>query len=781
VCKNHARYRTGKAFAFVSNIEHVDCVCARSLLRQDSFQCVLFYRSTDKVQCRTELYAVVIFGVNMIRRLFVLYCSIVLALSSMLAATAEAQVSSSNDPAKNTPAVAPQASSGELPQLEKFDPSIVDSTKDACTDFYQYTCSKWIAAHPITPDMAATSTARPLFLYNQTILRNALEKAAADKQATGSERQIGDYWQSCMDEATRDANGKAWLQPHLNTVASMKSKKDLPRVLAYLHMNFPAAWMMWNDDDNFAKAPAFGFGSAQDLEDASKMVAGIDQGGMALPSLDYYLDNSEHNQQLRAKYVQHIQKMFELAGDPADKALSEAKVVMEMETALAKVSMDNVSRRDPKKIYNKRSLQQIKASVPDFAWDDYLQRMGSPAVPFYIVSTPAFLDGLEQQIKTRSVQDWQTYLRWWTIHRAASYTSTDLEQENFNFFGTTLSGTPQMLPRWRRCVASADRNLGEALGQAYVSIAFPPESKDRANALVGDIRLSLVEEIKQLDWMSEPTKKQALIKQDATLQKIGYPDKWRDYSSVKIVPDNYLANLNASVAFEVHRQIDKIGKPVDRQEWTMTPATINAYEDPQMNTINFPAGIMQLPLFSTSQDEAANLGAIGMVIGHETIHGFDDQGRKFDAQGNLRDWWTPEDAKRYDEKDKCIVDQYSQEIPEYGVKQNGNLTAGEDTADNGGLNLAMAALERDYKSKGKSVDTPEADGLTARQRFFLAYAFSWCADVRPEAARAQVVSNPHSLPHFRVNRPLSNMPAFQQAFGCKQGQPMVHTPQCRVW
>ena len=674
-----------------------------------------------------------------------------------------------------------KTSSSDLPKLEKFDVIWIDKSKDACVDFYQYTCSKWLAAHPITPDLPTTGTSLSLFLYNQTILRNALEKAAADKQATGSERQIGDYWQSCMDESVRNAKGRSWLQPSLDTIATIKSSKDLARVIAYLHLNFPSAWLMWNDDDNYTKAPLFGFGAVQDFDDASKVVAGIDQGGMALPSLDYYLGDSEHFKDIRAKYVQHVQKMFELAGDAPDKAAAEARTVMDIETALAKASMNNVDRRDPKKINNKLTLAQVKAAVPDFGWDEYFQQVGAPGVPYYLVSTPAFLTAVEEQIKTRSAEDWQAYLRWWALHRSASYGTMAFNQENFNFFGTTLFGVPQMLPMWRQCVASADRNLGEALGQAYVSIAFPPEAKQQANELVTQIRQALVTEMKGLDWMSESTKQQAFVKQAATLQKIGYPDHWRDYSSVKIVADNYLANLNAATTFEFHRQLNKIGKPVDRMEWTMTPSTVDAYEDPQMNTINFPAGILQLPLFSISQDDASNFGAAGMVMGHETIHGFDDQGRKFDAQGNLRDWWTPEDAKRYDEKDKCIVDQYSQEIPEYGVKQNGNLTAGEDTADNGGIHLAMLALESEYKAKGKSLDTPEADGLTARQRFFLAYAFSWCRDVRPEAARALVLSNPHSLPHFRVNRPLSNMMEFQEAFGCKEGQPMVHTPACRVW
>jgi endothelin-converting enzyme/putative endopeptidase len=668
--------------------------------------------------------------------------------------------------------------SGELPKLEKFEPALIDKSRDACSDFYRYTCSKWIAAHPIPPDMATTSVGLPLRLYNQTILRQAMEKAAADKQARGSERQIGDFWRSCMDETGRKANSKAWLQPHLNTIDSLKSRKDLARVLAHLHLNFPA---VWEGDDNGTKAPLFGFGPTQDFEDASKVVAAFDQGGMALPSIDFYTGATARFQELRGKYVQTVRKLLELAGDPAAKTEAEARTVLDMETAFASASMDNVSRRDPHKIYNKRSLQQIKAAVPDFDWDEYLKRMGAPTVPFYIVSTPGFLDAVEQQIKMRSEEDWRTYLRWWTVNRAAGYLGSDFEQARFDFFGTALSGTPQMLPPWRRCVSSADQLLGEALGQAYVNIAFPPESKQRANQMVSKIRQTLSEEIKQLDWMGDQTRKQALIKQDSTLQKIGYPDKWRDYSPVKIVPANFLANMNSANAFEAHRQIRKIGKPVDRTEWTMTPPTIDAYEDSQMNTINFPAGILQLPFFSTTQDEASNLGAIGMVIGHEAIHGFDDEGRKFDEKGNLRDWWNPEDAKRYDEKDKCIVDQYSQEIPEYGVKQKGELTAGEDTADNGGIHLAMLALESSYKSQGKPLDTPEADGLTARQRFFLSAAFSWCSDMRPEAARTQVITNPHSLPQFRVNRPLSNMPEFQQAFSCKQGQPMVHGPACRVW
>jgi len=705
-------------------------------------------------------------------------CRSAISCVLLLCSIALAQTQSQN-PAPNAPTVAKPAAAAELPQLDRFDVALIDRTKDACTDFYQYACSKWIAAHPIPPDLPVTATALPLFLYNQTILRNAMEAAAANPQAKGSERQVADYWQSCMDQSVRNAKGKAWLHPPLKKVAAMTSKQELAGVVAYLHLNFPHAW---EGDANSTKAPFFGFGPTQDFAHASDMVAGIDQGGLALPSIDYYLGDSQRFKDLRARYLAHVQKMFELAGDPATQAAAEAKTVMDMETAFARASMDNVSRRDPEKIYNKRTLQQLKAAVPDFNWDTYLRDVGAPAVPFYIVSAPGFLEALEHEISSRSLPDLQAYLRWWIIHRAAPYLSHDFEQANFDFFGTALSGTPQMLPQWRRCVGSADRYLGQGpLGEAYLKFAFSPDAKQRANELITRIREALRKEIEQLDWMADATKRQALEKEAATIQKIGYPDKWLDYSSVQIVADNYLANMDAANAFEAHRQINKIGKPVDRMEWGMTPPTINAYEDPQMNTINFPAGILQVPFFSARQDDPENYGAIGMVMGHETIHGFDDQGRKFDARGDLHDWWTAEDAKRYEEKDKCIVQQYSQEIPQYGVKQNGELTAGEDTADNGGLHLAMLALEAAYKARGRSLDTPAADGVTPRQMFFLAFAFSWCSEERPEAARLQVTVDPHSLSMFRVNRSLSNMPEFQQAFGCKQGQPMVHTPQCRVW
>jgi endothelin-converting enzyme/putative endopeptidase len=673
-----------------------------------------------------------------------------------------------------------QAAAQNAPRLEGFDVSMVDKTNDPCVDFYQYSCSKWKAAHPIPGDMPSVGTWTPLFLYNQTILREAMEKAAANLAVKGTEQQVGDYWKSCMNLDLRAAKGKQWLADALKPVDAMKTKQELAKVLAHLHSGLLPAW---EGDDNQTNTALIGFGPTQDLEDSSKMVAGFDQAGLSLPSRDYYLNDDENSKKIREEYKKHLVRMFELAGDTPEQAGKEATAVFAIESALAKSQMDAVDRRDPMKIYHKQSLAQLQAALPDFNVDEYLKLSGSPEPPFYIVTTLEFLPALDQQIKTRSVDELKSYLRWWTIKASANKTTPELEQANFDFFGTTLEGTPKMLPQWRRCVASADARLGEALGQEYVKIAFPPESKAKAVELMTGIRTALKQDIGAVDWMAPATKKQAIEKLDAMIQKIGYPDNWRDYSSLKIVPDNLLANVEAANAFEVRRQLKKVNRPVDKMEWTMTPPTINAYNDPQNNTINFPAGILQLPFFDAKQSDAANYGAIGMVIGHEITHGFDDQGRKFDAKGNLRDWWTEADATAYDQRGNCLAAEYTHDVPELGagVKANGKLTQGEDTADNGGIHLALMALEELYKSKGKSLDVPEKDGLTARQRFYLSYSFSWCESARPDVERMQITTNPHSLSRYRVNTPLSNQADFAKAFGCKQGQPMVREQACRVW
>jgi endothelin-converting enzyme/putative endopeptidase len=475
--------------------------------------------------------------------------------------------------------------------------------------------------------------------------------------------------------------------------------------------------------------------------------------------------------------------MFVLVGEPQSQAAADAGTVIELETALAEAQMDNVKRRDPKNINNKMTLAQVRTLAPSIDWDSYLQAVHAPASDHYIVTSPDFFRAEEKLITSHPLAHWQTYLRWQVIHRAAPYLTKAIVDENFAFFSHTLAGAEEQRPRWRRCVAAADRDLGEALGQAYVDRAFSAESKARAIQMVHSIEAALDSDIQSLGWMSPATKQQAIVKLKGIEDKIGYPSHWRDYTGVKITRDSYLNNVAQATSFEFERWVAKIGKPVDRTEWTMTPPTINAYYDPQLNTINFPAGILQPPFFDPSKDDAVNFGAIGMIIGHEIIHGFDDQGRKFDAKGNLRDWWTADDAKKYDERGKCISDEYTQEVPDAGagVKQNGLLTQGEDTADNGGIHLALAALEYSLKQQGKSLDDKGEDGWTYRQRFFLSNAYSWCANVRPQIARLMVTTDPHSLPIFRVDNVISNMQEFGQAFNCKTGQKMVRANACRVW
>jgi putative endopeptidase len=668
-----------------------------------------------------------------------------------------------------------------VPKLEHFNPDLVDKTLDPCNDFYKYSCSKWISANPIPADQVYWSTGSGLQLWNETVLRDTLEAASKnDSNRTAVQQKIGDYWAACMDEAGIESTGLKTLEPELARISALKSKQDITMEVAHLQHALPGAWQA---GDNESSSPLFGFTGQQDYDDASMVVAQIDQAGLSLPNRDYYLNTDDKSKEILSKYRAHLQKMFSLIGESESQAAADAGTVIELETALAQAQMDNVKRRDPKNINNKMSLAQVRALAPSIDWDGYLKAVRAPASDHYIVTSPDFFRAEEKLLNEHPLEHWQTYLRWHLIHRAAPYLTKPVVDENFNFFAHTLAGAEEQRPRWRRCVAAADRDLGDALGQAYVDRAFSPESKARTIAMVHSIEGALSSDIQSLSWMSPETKQQAVVKLKGIEDKIGYPAHWRDYSSVKITRESYLNNVGQATSFEFQRWIAKIGKPVDRAEWTMTPPTINAYYDPQLNTINFPAGILQPPFFDPSKDDAVNFGAIGMIIGHEIIHGFDDQGRKFDAKGNLRDWWTADDAKKYDERGKCISDEYTQEVPDAGtgVKQNGLLTQGEDTADNGGIRLALAALEYSLKQKGKSLDDNGDDGWTYRQRFFLSNAYSWCANVRPQIARLIVTTDPHSLPVFRINNVISNMAEFGEAFSCKPGQRMARANACRVW
>ena len=667
------------------------------------------------------------------------------------------------------------------PKLDHFNPDLVDKSLNPCDDFYKYACSKWIAANPIPSDEVFWSTGSGLEMWNDAILRETLEAASKDDpKRTPVQQKIGDYWAACMDESGIEAAGLKPAQPVLDRIAGLKSKSDITLEIARLHHEFPGAW---ESSDNQANAPFFGFSGGQDYDDASKVVAQIDQGGLSLPNRDYYINTDDKSVETLKKFRAHVQKMFVLAGEPEAQAGSDADTVIAIETALAKAQMDNVKRRDPKNINNKFSLVQLRELTPHIQWDVYLKAVNAPASDHYIVSSPDFLRAEDKLLVEQPLENWQTYMRWQAIHHAAPYLNKAMVDENFDFFYHTLAGQAENQPRWRRCVHNADRDLGEALGQPYVDRAFPPESKARTLEMVHAIENAMQNDIETVSWMTPATKAQAIVKLKGIEDKIGYPSHWRDYSSVKIVRNNYLGNVEQASSFEFERWVEKIGKPVDRSEWTMTPPTINAYYDPQLNTINFPAGILQPPFFEKTMDDSVNYGAIGMVIGHELTHGFDDQGRKFDAHGNLRDWWTAEDAKQYDERGKCISDEYTQDVPDAGpgVKQNGLLTQGEDTADNGGIHLALIALAADLKSQGKSLDDKGPDGWTELQRFFLANAYSWCSNIRPEITRLIVTTNPHSMPVFRIDNVVSNMPEFAEAFGCKAGQKMVRANACRVW
>ena len=653
-----------------------------------------------------------------------------------------------------------------LPYSPSLDLTSMDRTVDPCTDFYRYSCGSWIKNNPIPADQARWNVYSKLATENQRFLWGILEQAAKPTpNRSAVEREIGDYFFACMDEGSREKAGAAPLQADLDKIAALKSLNDLASFLGQTHI------------DTASNQILFGFGSNQDYADSNRVIAFVTAGGLGLPDRDYYVKTDAKSQEIRQRYVEHVQKMLELLGEPAAQAKTDAQTVMSIETALAKASLTRVDQRDPHKLFHPYTLAKLQELTPSFPWKSYFAAVQMTRVPSLNVTEPAFFTELQAQLKARSLDDWKTYLRWHLAHAKAPLLSSAFVTANFDFYSGYLRGVKAIQPLWKRCVQRVDRDLGEALGQVFVAKTFGSDTKARTVKMTKEIEAAMQSEIEQLPWMGSATKQRALEKLHAIANKIGYPDRWRDYSSIQIQRDDYFGNVQRAVTFENLRQLAKIGKPLDRSEWQMTPPTVNAYYDSQMNDINFPAGVLQPPLYDPKMDDAPNYGNTGATIGHELTHGFDDEGRQFDAKGNLKDWWTMKDALEFGKRAACVSDEYSQFTIIDDIKINGKLTLGEDVADLGGTFLAYLA----WKEATKNQTLQPIDGLSPDQRFFVGMAQWACGDERTESKRANAITNPHSPDEDRINGVVSNMPEFGKAFACRAGQPMVRTQQCKIW
>jgi putative endopeptidase len=667
------------------------------------------------------------------------------------------------------PPAMPSDSNGPVKLLPGLDKDLMDQSTDPCNNFVQYACGSFSKLYPIPADKPALDTMYMVYDYTQTVLHKLLNTVAErSAQHTPNEQKIGDYYATCLDEDAIHASGLKTLQPELDRISAVSDKKQLTDLLAHDQMINVGAF--------------FNYSGQQDFADARKQIAVVDQGGLGLPERDYYFRTGDAAEKTRKDYVAHIAVMLGLSGEPADRASADAQKIMTLEITLAKASMDITARRDPHKVYHIMTVDQLAKLSPAIDWPQFFARTGLPGLADLNVANPHFFTGLEAVFESTDLDTIKTYLRWQLLHSTPHWALPKaMDDANFEFFGTELDGQPQQRPRWERCVEATDGALGEAVGQVYVNSQFSAAQKAYTLQMVQDIEDAMDRELDTQDWMNVETRIKAKLKLHMVANKIGYPDHWRDYSTLTVVRGDAIGNVLRASEFENKRQIAKIGKPVDRSEWFASPDTVNAFYNPSMNDINFPAGFLQAPLFDPQATDAENYGHIGFFVGHELTHGFDDQGSQFDGNGNLSDWWTVDDRKKFDTMADCEVNEYSKFVAIDDVKVNGKLTLGENTADNGGLRLAYSAFLAYAKRKGIDLTAKGANGYTPDQEFFVAFGQDWCGGWRPQLTRLIVQTDPHSPDPIRVNGVVQNLPQFGKAFGCKVGQPMMPENACHVW
>ncbi|MEO7970365.1 MAG: M13 family metallopeptidase [bacterium] len=681
-------------------------------------------------------------------------------ICSLAFANHPSEAAHTNTPFRSVPTI-------EAGKLPGFDVGNMDTSVSACANFFQYANGGWTAKNQIPAAFSRWGRFEVLDEQNIAVLHGILDGLLAKKslKAGTNEQKIADYYRSCMDEPGIEAQGVQPIQPELDRIAAINDLAGLQSEIARFHAyRIPAV---------------FGFGGAQDFKNSRAVIAQAAQGGLGLPDRDYYTKDDQKSRQTRDEYQKHVARMFELLGDVPDRATAESQMVVAIETKLAENSSTRVQRRDPEANYHPMNRTELSALTPHFDWRNYFDGVGLPTIDKINVGQPDFFKAADKLLLAISLDDWKSYLRWHLLNSTAGTLSAKFVQEDFNFSGKYLQGTKEMQPRWRRCIVSTDRALGEALGQLYIQKTFTPAARVRAQDMVKNLVDALRSDLTTLSWMSQETRQKAISKLDAFIRKIGYPDKWRSYEALQVSRGPFYNNTISARQFEVKRNLGKIGKPVDKTEWGMSPPTVNAYYNPSINEIVFPAGILQPPFYDPKADDAFNYGGIGVVIGHEMTHGFDDSGARFDADGNLAMWWTADDFKKFKDRTDCVVKQFDGYEVEPGLNQNGKLVVGESVADLGGLAVAYAAYQKSLHGKPGKVIA----GFTPEQRFFLGYAQIWAQNIRPEAARLRVATDPHPLGRFRVNGPLSNMELFANAFQCKAGDPMVRPAdkRCQIW